>query len=125
VAAGLARLKGAAGADAFAKAVEAVAAAPHGGYVLATFAGKGATADQVPVLAKALRQVGGSDAATFFLGPHGLGSDDVAVRLAAANTLREIGDEETLYMLVDFVNREQNAAVKAALVAALEEIQKR
>jgi len=125
VAAALEKLKGAAGADAFAQAVEAVAAAPHGGYVLATFADKDATAAQIPVLAAALRKLPGFDATGFFLGPHGLASEDAAVRLAAAQALGEVGDEEALYGIVEFVNREPDAEVKAALMAAVEKIQKR
>jgi len=110
---------------AFATAVEEVAKeGPRAGFALFRVA-KDAKPEQIAAIAGGLAKVKGPYAAAFFLGEHGLGSEDRNARLAAANVLGEIAEPGMLFGIAQYVNNEKDEEVRKALIAAIEAVQAR
>jgi hypothetical protein len=78
--------------------------------------GEGAdpTPEQVAAIAAVIIQTKGDYAIGFFLGKHGVGSEDKATRLASLKALRGIGTRQTLFSLLDSSNAEKDEDVKKA-----------
>lgn len=121
----LGALRGAQTGEDFSKAVgEAVASGGEdAAFALSTYAEKHATKEQIPALAAGLRSVGGDGAVGFFIGKHGLRSEDVRARLAAAQVLAELAlGEQWMYTLRKALQAEQDEEVKQALQKVIAKI---
>ena len=82
-----------------------------------------AAPEQSRALAAGVRSGGGDGAVGFFIGKHGLRSEDARARLAAAQVLAELAlGEQWMYTLRKALQAEQDEEVKQALQKVIAKI---
>ena len=117
------RRLGTASSQGFAAVAAEVAAKKNGDFALRDFANQKATPDEVTAIAQVMRTVSSDEAVGFFCGKHGLESRDKNQRLAAVQTLGDLGLESALSSLREQLRGEKEKGVEGALREAIEKIE--